>query len=121
MKRVLASLTLGAALVATSAPAFAQDPVPEIDRKDMECAALFALMAGSDPQYQASGAMGMAYFIGRLEGRNPGTNQVQRFSDWVNSQDEASLLTMIDTAGERCATEMETLGTSMTTVGSAGA
>ncbi len=121
MNPILATMALGTALLGTPAAAQAQDPVPEMDRKDMECVALFATMAGRDPEYVVAGTVGMAYFLGRLEGRNPGINQSERFSNWLHSQDEAALGTMLAQAGERCAGELETLGSSMVAAGSAGA
>ena len=121
MKRVLASLTLGAALMGTPAAAQAQDPVSEMDRKDMECFAVFASMAGQDPELVLVGSVGMAYFIGRLEGRNPGVNQLERLSRWMYSQDEAALDITLHEADARCAAELDAFGRSLVAVGNAGA
>ncbi len=118
MKYGIAALALAAGLMASPMAAAAQDPVPAADRKDMECAALFAVMAGSDPQYEASGALGMAYYIGRLEGRNPGQDQVTRMFEWLNTQSEEQLMTMLDAAGPRCGQELQDLGNNMIEVGS---
>lgn len=123
MKRLLMSLSLGAALMATAAMAplegTVQDPVPEIDRKDMACLALYAWMLGENPDEQSMAVAGMVYHIGRLEGRNPGTDQVGRFSTWANAQTEEALMEMIETAGPRCAAEITTLGESMIRHGNA--
>ena len=112
MKYGIAALALAAGLMASPMAAAAQDPVPAADRKDMECAALF------DPQYEASGALGMAYYIGRLEGRNPGQDQVTRMFEWLNTQSEEQLMTMLDAAGPRCGQELQDLGNNMIEVGS---
>ena len=118
MKHTALTLALAAGLMGSPVTAAAQDPVPAADRKDMECAALFAVMAGSDPQYEASGALGMAYYIGRLEGRNPGQNQVTRMFEWLNTQSEEQLMTMLEAAGPRCGQELQDLGNNMIQVGS---
>jgi hypothetical protein len=118
MKHTALALALAAGLMASPVAAVAQDPVPAADRSDMECAALFAIMAGSDPQYEASAAIGMAYYVGRLEGRNPGQNQVVRLFEWLNTQSEDQLVAMLDPAGVRCSQELQTLGNTMTEVGS---
>lgn len=118
MKRTALALALAAGLMASPMAAAAQDPVPAADLRDMECAALFAVMAGSDPQYEASGALGMAYYIGRLEGRNPGQDQVVRLFQWLNTQSEDQLMTMLEAAGPRCGQELQDLGSNMIEVGS---
>ncbi len=118
MKRTALALALAAGLMASPMAAAAQDPVPAADRRDMECAALFAVMAGSDPQYEASGALGMAYYIGRLEGRNPGRDQVARLFQWLNTQSEGQLMAMLEAAGPRCGQELQDLGNNMIEVGS---
>jgi hypothetical protein len=118
MNHTALALALAAGLMASPMAAAAQDPVPAADRKDMECAALFAVMAGTDPQYEASAAVGMAYYVGRLEGRNPGQNQVVRLFEWVNTQSEDQLVVMLEAAGPRCGEELQTLGNTMSEVGS---
>lgn len=118
MKRTAMALALAAGLMASPMAAAAQDPVPAADLRDMECAALFAVMAGTDPQYEASAAIGMAYYIGRLEGRNPGQDQVTHTFEWLNTQSEEQLMTMLEAAGPRCGQELQDLGNNMIQVGS---
>lgn len=118
MKYGIAAFALAAGLMASPMAAAAQDPVPAADLRDMECAALFAVMAGTDPQYEASAAIGMAYYVGRLEGRNPGQNQVVRLFEWVNTQSEDQLMAMLEVSGPRCGEELQTLGNTMSEVGS---
>jgi len=117
MKRAALALALAAGLMTVPAVAAAQDPVPAADLKDMKCAALFAIMGGSDPQYEASGALGMAYYIGRLQGRNPGGDQVTRLFEWVSTQSEDELAALIDTEAPRCGQELQDLGTAMVEAG----
>lgn len=118
MKHTALALALAAGLMASPVAATAQDPIPAADRKDLECAALFAVVAGSDPEFEAAGALGMAYYIGRLEGRNPGQDQVARLFEWVSAQSEDQLMTLIDASGSRCGEELQALGDSMIEAGS---
>ncbi len=118
MKRVLSALSLGAVLMATTAMAPAQDPISEVDLKDMECLALYAWMLGENPDEESFAVAGMVYHIGRLEGRNPGSDQVGRFSTWTKSQTDQALTARIERARPRCAAEIGSLGESMIRHGS---
>jgi hypothetical protein len=119
MKYGFAGLALTACLMASPVLAGSQDPIVPADQRDMECAALFAAIGGMQPEAAESAAVGMTYYLGRLEGRNPGTSQVTRFFEWVSSKTEEELAVMLDAAAPRCGAEMETLGTSLMKAGSA--
>ena len=119
MRYRIAALAMAAGLMASPALAQSQDPVSQADQRDMECAALFAAIGGLQPEEAEGAAVGMTYYLGRLEGRNPGTNQVTQFFEWVSSKTEEELAVMLDAAAPRCGSEMETLGTSLMKAGSA--
>ena len=116
MSSLMSSLVMAASLSVSSPALAVQDPVSQADRNDLECVALFALMA-SDPAEQVNGSVGMVYYLGRLEGRNPGTDQVRRFYNWASTYTDAEIGAMIERAAPRCGREMQTLGNTMITVG----
>ena len=116
MSSLISSLLMAASLSVSSPAIAVQDPVSQADQKDLECIALFALMA-SDPAEQVSGSVGMVYYIGRLEGRNPGTDQVRRFYTWASTYTDAEIGAMIERSAPRCGQEMQALGNTMITVG----
>ena len=119
MKHAVLALALAAGLMATPALAQPQDPVSQANQRDMECAALFAAIGGLQPEEAEGAAVGMTYYLGRLEGRNPGTNQVMQFFEWASSKTEEELAVMLDAAAPRCGEEMQTLGGSLMKAGSA--
>lgn len=116
MSSLISSLVMAASLSASSPGIAVQDPVSQADRNDLECIALFALMA-SNPADQVSGSVGMVYYIGRLEGRNPGADQVRRFYTWASTYPDEEIEAMIERAAPRCGQEMQALGNTMITVG----
>lgn len=86
------------ALAAGAAQAREEKPV---DLADLQCMALYALMA-NEPDKQASAALGVFYHLGRLEGRTPGVDWLARMHTY------AYTLTVEDVAvhGARCGEEM---------------
>lgn len=62
-----------AACVAAAAPAAAESAETT---NDIRCVVAIAMLAGqsSDPQFVQEAAMGLLYFVGRIEGREPGLN-----------------------------------------------
>ncbi len=99
----IAALALG--LMTGSALAQSRDIAPA-DLRDVECLAVTAVAvgateAGSEQQMGLVG--GMMYFLGRLEGRTPGTDWLSYFASYVQSPDiEKKLVAQYD----RCAQEM---------------
>jgi len=117
--KTLAALTTTAALTFFAAPAAAQDPVlppnPQ-DAADMQCLAMIAVITGQvEPDMAAQLALGMFYYLGRLEGRTPGT-------DWITVSGQyaaSSTPEQIFSVQQRCSEELIAKGAEMVEKGQA--
>lgn len=79
----LLGVALSSVLALSSAPALAQDaarraPTPE-QTADLQCMAIFSALASQDDMAEA-GAIGVFYYLGRLEGRDPAVDWLSRFT-----------------------------------------
>ncbi|MBU1323984.1 MAG: hypothetical protein KJ676_01945 [Alphaproteobacteria bacterium] len=117
--KTLAALAATATLAFFAAPAAAQDPVlppnPQ-DAADMQCMALVVVLMGTaDEAMAAQLSPGLFYYLGRLEGRTPGT-------DWINVAGEYAALSTVEqlfSVQQRCAAEMTAKGREMIEKGEA--
>ena len=88
-------------------PALGQSrEISPADMRDVECLAVIAVAGGaaeqgSDEQIGLVG--GLMFFLGRLEGRTPGTDWLAYFGSYVQSPDIEKKL---ETQYDRCAEEM---------------
>ncbi|WP_296166192.1 hypothetical protein [uncultured Brevundimonas sp.] len=99
----IASVALG--LMAGPALAQSRDIAPA-DLRDVECMAVVAVAGGaaeegSDEQIGLIG--GLMYFLGRLEGRTPGTDWLSYFGTYIQAPDIEKKL---EAHYERCGQEM---------------
>lgn len=99
----IASVALG--LMISPASAQSRDVSPS-DLRDVECMAVVAVAGGaaeegSDEQIGLVG--GLMFFLGRLEGRTPGTDWLAYFGAYIQVPDIEKKL---ETHYERCAQEM---------------
>lgn len=105
MKRLIgmtAALLLATAATAASAQTAA---VSAADKDDMQCFALVAYLAGQHEEgspEQTGLAGGMMYFLGRLEGRAPGTDWLKLLADYILEPDDARLGAELEAQRERC-------------------
>lgn len=106
---VAASFAIATTASAQSASA-AREPV---NRADLQCMAIMAIGAGTTEQgsvEQLGLAVGMAYYLGRLEGRAPSVNWLAEFTDYLTGDFEDEVKVQAD----RCGTEMEAFGGRLT-------
>ncbi|MGV8928939.1 MAG: hypothetical protein ACOH1E_04250 [Brevundimonas sp.] len=105
MKRLIGmAAALLLATTATSASARADD-VSAADTADMQCFVLLAYLsgqAGEDSAEQSGLVGGMMYFLGRLEGREPGTDWMKGLADYILSVDDDALVVEMESNRERC-------------------
>ena len=116
--RFLAPLALVAALAFAPA-AFAQDaalPREPENAADMECLALIVVIIGMDEAMGEQLALGAFYYLGRLEGRAPGIDWVDRALRYTEVVDEQTLFA----PQQRCAAELMAKGEHMIRLGQAG-
>jgi hypothetical protein len=102
-------------VVATAASAQSTAPMRDpTNRADVQCMAIMALGAGTAEEgsvAQLGLAVGMAYYLGRLEGRAPSVDWMAQFTEYLSGgdlEDEAKA------QAERCGTEMISFGGRMT-------
>lgn len=109
---VAAALALGLTLTAASDDLTVIKPA---DRADLQCMALAAVTLGTsrDPTMQVGLTSAVTYFYGRLQGRTPGTDWLQNFSDYLQGEPTAEL----EANRERCASMMQTLSQDFIRVG----
>ncbi len=94
-----------AAMVATALLGADLSDLPAASQADLQCMGLLAV-AIDDPalsetlKQQYSG--GMMYYLGRLEGRDPGTDWVQRMLDYTDN----TPVLQIRSHGQRCGHEL---------------
>ncbi|MES2834170.1 MAG: hypothetical protein V4707_05630 [Pseudomonadota bacterium] len=110
----ITGLALAAALTAGAAQAQQTDMKPE-DLADLQCVAVFSYIAGVQPEAADQVGVAVFYYLGRLEGRTPGVewlDRVRTYSNTVSVQDLQGHL-------ERCTNRLVERAEMMQTVGSA--
>jgi hypothetical protein len=112
-------LTVSAALavsVLTPAPTLAQSkperPLTAEETADLHCMAIYSVLA-SQPEQAASAAVGVFYFLGRLEGRDAQTDWLERFHKFVTPLTEADL----NANTQRCGQALIDRGQALTELG----
>ena len=96
--RLISALTASVLLAGSAAAQTADDrPLKPEETNDLMCVAVYSLVAAQDGMAEA-GAIGMLYFFGRLEGRDPQTDWLERFGKFA--QDLSG--DQIQTHGLRC-------------------
>lgn len=99
-------------LMAGSASAQSREISPA-NMRDVECLAIMAVLGGSieEGSTEQMGAVGgMMYYLGRLEGRTPGTDWLAYFTTYLQSPDIEKNL---EPHYERCGQEMIDKGASL--------
>lgn len=99
-------------LIAGSATAQSREISPA-NMRDVECLAVTAITVGSteDGSTEQMGVVGgLMYYLGRLEGRTPGTDWLAYFATYLQSPD---LEKKLEPHYERCGQEMMDKGTAM--------
>lgn len=120
MKTPFRKLALGLAsalaLGAVAAPAAAQTdrtrPLTADETADMQCMVVFSVIA-ADPEKAAGAAIGVFYYLGRLEGRDASTDWLERFYAFAQTATQQDLS---DNA-ERCGQLVADRGLKMQEVG----
>lgn len=112
------TIIAGLAFAALAGAAQAQAPVREkpADLADLQCMAIYAIMA-NQPEHQSGAALGVFYHLGRLEGRGPGVDWLDRMRTYADATTLAELAPHGDRCGEemsRAAQAMQAVGASMT-------
>jgi hypothetical protein len=111
MKRLI-GMAAALVLTATAGSASAQ-AISATDRADMQCFVVSAVLAGQYEEGSAEQtglASGLLYFLGRLEGRTPGTDWLQALADFILSPDDATLWAEIESHEARCLGVIEARG-----------
>lgn len=112
---------LAAAVLVMAAPgAQAQTAAPAPwtaeEVADLQCMAIYAIVANQSDQASA-GAVGIFYFWGRLEARNPSVDWLQTLATYADSVTQAELEPQFD----RCRAALVTKSERMAALGSAEA
>ncbi|MBW8305053.1 MAG: hypothetical protein K0M78_14250 [Brevundimonas sp.] len=122
MKRLATALSTAALFCA--APAAAQDaPLAPADRADLQCIALIAVMVGlavergdnpESPSAELAGlSSGMMFYLGRLEGRSPGTDWLEELGRYLEKAEFEEL----DAVAPRCSKELTERGAALVAFG----
>ena len=99
-----------AALSLAAGAAAAQTPGETESRRDLTCMAVFLAIADSeDPQMVQAGSIGSLFFYGRLQGREPEVNWLERLA--VLS--EEMTLEQLYARGGECGAIVERVGQDM--------
>lgn len=105
MKRLI-GMAAALLLAATATPASAHvNDISAADTADMQCFVLIAYVSGQaeeDSTEQSGLVGGMMYFLGRLEGREPGTDWMKALADYILSFDDDALSVEMESNRERC-------------------
>ena len=112
MKRLI-GMTAALVLAAAATPASAQVAVSATDKADMQCFAVTAYLAGQHAEGSAEHtglSSGMMYFLGRLEGRTPGTDWMKMLADYILDPDDARLGAELEAQSERCGLLLQNRG-----------
>lgn len=115
MRILTAKLIAAACFIAALAPQAARADVANFD-PDLRCAAIgFAIVGGPNAtdQQRASGMLVAAYYVGKLQGRNPAINLEEELYQLSLHMTQAD----IATESGRCGQEFEALGRSMIEMG----
>ena len=116
MIRRIATGLVALALMAGPTLAQSRETSPA-DMRDVECLAVTAVAVGSTQEgssEQMGLVGGMMYFLGRLEGRTPGTDWLAYFAAYVQSPDVEKRL---EAHYQRCAQEMIDKGAALVQFG----
>ena len=109
MKRLITAVALGAALTFAGA---AQAQTKPADQADLECMTLIGLVteeAEEGSQEQADLDSVFMFYYGKLVGRTPNVNWLDRLVELTDRADEA----WIAEVAPRCMAEMEVMGRDM--------
>ena len=115
---------LAAASLLCTAPVAAREPQhAPADLADLQCMALVAVMAGMGLEEGGDGeeaatrmaglAGGMMYYLGRLEGRSPGTDWLAELGIYLDKVEPGEL----DVFGQRCGAELTRTGQALVDFG----
>ena len=110
MRRIATLAASAAILGLTAAPALARD-TPQNDR-DMQCMMVFAALSAQmadRSQEQMGLGMGVFYYLGRLQGREPSRDwmaEIERRQDLIAPD-------VVAAASQRCGAEFAALGAEM--------
>lgn len=111
-------VTTAAALALMTGSATAQSPeISPANMRDVECLAIMAVLGGSieEGSTEQMGAVGgMMYYLGRLEGRTPGTDWLAYFTTYLQSP---NIEKNLEPHYERCGQEMIDKGASLVQFG----
>lgn len=87
-------------------------PLTAEETTDLHCMAIYSVLAAQPDQAQ-SAAIGVFYFLGKLEGRDAQTNWLDRFHKFVTPLTEADL----SANAQRCGQVMIDRGQALTELG----
>lgn len=110
--------TTGLALAATlmAGPVLSAEPdMKAEDLADLQCVAVFSAVAGMNPEMADQAAIPVFYYLGRLEGRTPSV-------DWLNRvQEYGDTVTLGELEGhlQRCTAKVVERGEAMQAAGAA--
>lgn len=107
-----AALSLAAAAPAFAAPAAS---VSAQTRQDVVCIAVFAIAAGkaTDPKDQAFAGMGVLYFMGRIEGRDPSYDFEANLAPAIRNMQPSD----VEAGQQGCVDKLAARGKSLMTIG----
>lgn len=115
-KTVLALSTALALSILTQGPAVAQTkperPLTAEETADLHCMAIYSVLA-SQPGQAESAAVGVFYFLGKLEGRDARTDWLERFNTFVAGLTDAEL----SANAQRCGQVLIDKGQALTELG----
>jgi hypothetical protein len=101
-------LSVLAAVLALSAPPTDLSDLKPEDRADLQCltVTVFAISVIEDPAARASVIAGATFYYGRLQGRSPGTDWLERFAAYARTEP----LDEVEANRARCAEEIRVMG-----------
>lgn len=89
-----------------------------LQQRDLRCGAALTSVTSSVPEAERGGvAAGAMFFIGRIEGRDPGVNLTEALIGVVG--DEKSFMSALPSELKRCPAEMQVKGESLKSMGDA--
>ena len=111
MMRVMA-MAVAAAVLTWASPAAAQQGNSAADVNDMQCIAVFSVTSadeGLTPEQTNGLAMGLLYYLGRLQGRSAAVDWYPRLTAFILDLDWKDL----EGHFERCGSDFETQGAAL--------
>jgi hypothetical protein len=104
-----------AALALSTAPVPQADTLADLrpeDRADVQCMAIITMLVGAatDELSRTKLTAGVFFYYGRLQGRTPQTDWVQRLLTYIQTEPMAEL----EANRTRCGREMQEMGRAMT-------